>query len=170
MMTNNSESEHEKAESLPGGERIELPDLARIALAPGEVLWVRSSRLSPAQVRLVRFRLSQVFPDNQVVALSPDVELLVGRPVAPIGGATCDAETGEPCVLMLGCELPRGHTGDHYAIFEWPQEPPRLAPALNRFLPPQWLGQLDERLAQSLLVMPDKGDDDSRHEEDQDGR
>lgn len=59
----------------------------------------------------------------------------------------CDVETGEPCVLMLACDLPRGHEGDHHAEYEWPQLPPPPPGHSSMFVPDGYGEMLLHKLA-----------------------
>jgi hypothetical protein len=58
---------------------IKLPDLSRVALEPGDVLLVRCGTLSAPEARLVKLRLSQVFPGHEIVLISSEVEVSVVR-------------------------------------------------------------------------------------------
>jgi hypothetical protein len=70
--------------------------------------------------------------------------------------ATCDAETGEPCVLMVSCDLPKGHEGDHHAVVEWAQEEiPRQREGF--FTPTAWVQGLMTAHVNSLLRLRDNG-------------
>jgi hypothetical protein len=70
----------ERPDSAPEGIRIELPDLSRVVLEPGDVLLVRTQkRLSQAEVHALRVRLGACFA-NPVVVAPRDFEFAVIRP------------------------------------------------------------------------------------------
>lgn len=63
----------------------------------------------------------------------------------------CEASTGEPGVLMLDCERPKGHDGDHYATYDWPQEQPHPLRE-SVYKPLAWLPALMDAQARSFAA------------------
>lgn len=63
---------------------IELEDVKRLALRPGDVLVVRSSRpLTWEQMDDARALLQRNFPDHEVIVLGQGIDLEVMRPEGP---------------------------------------------------------------------------------------
>lgn len=62
-----------------------------------------------------------------------------------------EASTGEPGVLMLDCERPKGHDGDHRATYGWPQEQVH-APRESLVKPPTWLTALIDAQSRSYAA------------------
>lgn len=62
---------------------MDIEDVKRLKLAPGDVLVLRTGPGTTAEkARVIADQLAPVFPDNKVVTMSNDVELAVVEPVA----------------------------------------------------------------------------------------
>jgi hypothetical protein len=63
---------------------IKLPDLARVALEPGDKILVRyPKRITQAAAEAISANLNKIFPDHAVMILDDGLDLAVIRPTDP---------------------------------------------------------------------------------------
>lgn len=107
---------------------IKLPDLSRVALAPGDVLLVRCDRvIDRYDAHSIEQLLRNYFPGNEIAVLGPGLELAIVQPTDRERVEAVPSEQPVEPINIARIELPaRG--------VAFPKVPPPLRPLLVRVL------------------------------------